>query len=243
MLRAPAVVQHRAILSRKHSSMFLHLQQVLTAEELSAIRTALETADFQDGRTTASGPARLVKNNAQLIPSQHPALQAVDVLLTQALARHQLFHASLLPRNLVPFRISRYDTGMSYGLHVDGPIMEQPPVRTDVSLTLFLNDPTEYEGGELIIRSDVGELSYKLNAGDAIAYPSQYLHRVADVRSGRRIVAVTWVQSAVRNAQQRDLLLQLNTLCSLASARDPHSEETTLAFQVYSNLVRMWCDV
>ncbi len=223
--------------------MFLHLQQVLTAEELTAIRSALATAEFQDGKSTASGPAKLVKNNAQIIPSQQPGLQMIDAILGQALSRHPLFHASLLPRTLVPFRISRYDTGMSYGMHVDGPVMEQPPVRTDVSMTIFLNNPSDYEGGELLIRSDVGDLSYKLAAGDAIAYPSQYLHRVADVRSGSRLVAVTWIQSAVRNTEQRDLLFKLNTLCSMATTRDPHSEETTLAFQVYSNLVRMWCDV
>lgn len=223
--------------------MFLHLPQVLTAEELTAIRSTLATAAFQDGKATASGPAKLVKNNAQLIPSKQPGLHLVDAILEQALARQPLFHAALMPRMLVPFRISRYDAGMSYGMHVDGPIMEQPPVRTDISMTIFLNDPSEYEGGELIIRTELGDVPYKLNAGDAITYPSQYLHRVAEVQSGSRLVAVTWIQSAVRNAAQRDLLFQVNTLCSLASARDPHSDETQLAFQVYSNLTRMWSEV
>lgn len=223
--------------------MFLHIPELLTQTELATVRQALATAEFQDGKTTASGPAQLVKNNAQLIPSQVESLRDIDTILGSALARNPLLNAVLLPRFFVPLRIGRYDTGMSYGWHVDGPLMEQaPPIRTDISLTLFLSAPHEYEGGELIIRSDVGDVPFKLNAGDAIAYPSQYLHRVAEVHSGSRLVAVTWIQSAVRDLQQRKLLFQLNTLCSMESAKAPHSEETQLAFQVYSNLMRMWCE-
>lgn len=231
------------VTSNTRFCMFLHIPSVITQEELATVRDALTTAEFQDGKATASGPAQLVKNNAQLIPSQIENLSDIDAIITQALARNPLLNAVLLPRYFVPLRISRYDVGMSYGWHVDGPIMEQaPPVRTDISLTLFLNNPNEYEGGELIIRSDLGDVPYKLNAGDAIAYPSQYLHRVAEVHTGSRLVAVTWIQSAVRDMQQRTLLFQLNTLCSMESAKAPHSDETKLAFQVYSNLVRMWCE-
>lgn len=223
--------------------MFLHIPAVLTQEELATVRHAIATAEFQDGKTTASGPAQLVKNNAQLIPSQVESLSDTNALLVSALGRNPLLNAVLLPRFFVPLRIGRYDAGMSYGWHIDGPIMEQaPPIRTDISLTLFLSEPSEYEGGELIIRSDIGDIPFKLGAGDAIAYPSQYVHRVAEVHSGSRLVVVTWIQSAVRDLQQRKLLFQLNTLCSMESAKAPHSEETLLAFQVYSNLMRMWCE-
>jgi PKHD-type hydroxylase len=141
--------------------------------------------------------------------------------------------------------VARYEPGMTYGDHVDDPIMgtSGPRFRTDVSMTIFLNPPEAYEGGELTIRTPFGDRQVKLPAGDAVIYPSSSLHKVAEVRSGERLVALTWIQSYVRDAARRELLYELNLAREGLLKEAPGSETTGYVDRSYANLLRMWADL
>ena len=139
--------------------------------------------------------------------------------------------------------ISRYKPGMQYGLHVDNALMGTgSKVRSDLSCTVFLNEPEDYEGGELTIRTHWGEQEIKLRAGEAVVYPSSSLHRVNSVTSGERIAAVTWIQSHVRSGEQREVLYDLKQIVKKLAKAAPDDPETDLAFKTYSNLLRMWSE-
>ena len=133
---------------------------------------------------------------------------------------------------------------MSYGWHVDSPLMGgNPTIRTDVGMTIFLSNPETYSGGELVIQSPSGNVSAKMKKGDAILYPTTRLHGVAPVQSGKRMVAVTWMQSAVRNADHRELLFQLKSVQESIYQQSPQSAENQILQQIYSNLMREWCEL
>ena len=224
--------------------MFIHIPQVLNPDQLHTIDKALDEAAFVDGNYSASAAAKAVKNNLQLDRENTEQRQVLEQTIMQAVSGNQLVGAALMPRRFVPPTFSRYEEGMTYGFHTDSPIMgENPAVRTDMAMTIFLSDPASYEGGELVIDSPTGRVAYKLNKGDAIVYPTNYLHAVAEVRSGVRHVAVTWIQSAIQNHSQRETLFNLNQIYAMLASRDQHSREAVLLLQTYSNLVRMWADV
>ncbi|MFN0200397.1 MAG: Fe2+-dependent dioxygenase [Bacteroidia bacterium] len=224
-------------------SHYLHLQNVLNAEELEMLRGIIEETHFIDGKLTASMTAQSVKNNLQADISNQHTLPIMQNMVANALNRCALFHEAAVPLRLYPFIFSKYENGMTYGWHVDSPIMGNPPLRTDIAMTVFLSDPDTYEGGELLIESSTGRVTYKPNAGDAVMYPCTSLHCVAPVTSGVRLAAVTWIQSAIRNPEERAALFQVKQLHNTMYAQDPLGTNTNELLQIYSNLMRMWAEV
>jgi len=221
--------------------MILCVSGVLSAEALAEIRSLLSEVPFSDGRNTAGWHARLVKENLQADKTE-PAVRA-EAIVRDALFTNPLFQAAALPRSLRPILFSRYEEGMGYGSHVDDALMgRQPPQRSDVSLTVFLSTPAEYDGGELVIESTAGEHDYKLEAGSAIFYPSTTLHRVAPVTRGARLVAVGWVQSLVRSAARREILFDLDNVRRSIFDRDGKSREFDLLCKSHANLLRLWSE-
>jgi PKHD-type hydroxylase len=224
--------------------MYLHLQQLLNAETIEIIRADLASASFADGRSTATGAAKKVKHNLQL-SRDHEITHRINRHLEAALQASYLFREVVVPRAVLPFLISMYEQGMQYGMHVDSPLMYVHPVqlRADMSMTVFLNDPSEYEGGELEIAEEPSSRLFKLNAGDAVIYSTTKLHRVREVTAGRRIVAVTWIQSLVKDAAQRELLLRMKSLQEILDRDQQGSEAHLLSQQLHSNMLRMWAEM
>jgi len=159
--------------------------------------------------------------------------------------RHPTYQQAALPHRIAAPFYARYETGMEYGEHIDDPIMGvgNDRYRSDLAMTIFLNSPDAYSGGELIIQTPFGEQSIKANAGDAVLYPATTRHRVANVTSGERLVAVTWVQSLIRDNEQRELLFQLSKTRLKMLRDDPKSEDTKRIDNTYVNLVRMWSEL
>lgn len=219
--------------------MILCISGVLTSQELARIASSLDAAVFEDGRNTAGWSARLVKNNRQLTAGSD-AHRLISDLALEAIGRNEVLQAAALPRAYRPPLVSRYETGMGYGPHVDDAIMGPPPMRTDLSYTLFLNDTDGYEGGELILEDSEGDRSYKLDAGSMVVYPSTTLHRVEPVRSGVRNVVVGWMQSLVPDPRHREILFDLYRVRNASFEKHGKSEEFDLLSKSYSNLLRLF---
>lgn len=224
--------------------MILCIGDVLTSEELNTIATQLAEAEFVDGNITAGWHARLVKHNTQL-PKGAVELEGVRSLIGAALQRHHLFQMAVRPKRIHPLLISRYEPGMAYGTHTDDALMsaQQQVLRSDISFTLFLNPPTEYQGGELVIDSTQGEQGFKLAAGSMIVYPSSTLHRVETVTEGRRLAAVSWVQSFVRDPQEREILFDLDRVRQTLFEQQGKTHEFDLLCKTHANLLRKWVEV
>lgn len=224
--------------------MLLHIPDILTREEVAQIRAALDRADWADGRETVGSLGAQVKRNQQL-PEQSPLKAEIGQHILAALARSPLFFSATLPLKTLPPRFNRYTGGGEYGFHVDGAVMRaggEGHIRSDVSCTLFLCDPDEYEGGELIVSDTYGEHEVKLPAGDAIVYPSSSLHRVAPVTRGARIASFFWVQSMVRDEGSRRVLFELDA--SIERLRASHADAAAVLqlTGVYHNLLRRWAE-
>ncbi|AFZ45367.1 2OG-Fe(II) oxygenase [Halothece sp. PCC 7418] len=224
--------------------MILCIDQVLTSEELESIHDSLAKATFVDGKLTAGWHAKLVKENQQLSRKDAVA-KSVKETVTQGLHRSQLFRMAVKPKNIRSPLISRYEEGMSYGTHVDNALMGQGNdlMRSDVSFTLFLNSPEDYDGGELVIETSQGEQSFKLNAGAMITYPSTTLHRVEPVTKGVRLVAVSWVQSLIRDPNEREILFDLETTRQAIFNKYGKTQEFDLVAKSCANLLRKWTEV
>ena len=227
--------------------MKLAIETILPLQKVQEIAGKLDRAykagRFSDGKLTANGAARRVKNNHQL-DSRSPLQKELGNQIRECLLTSEIFKVSCHPKIVKEPIFSYYNDGMEYGLHVDAAIMGKAlPIRTDLSVTVFLNNPDEYEGGELEIVTSLGVDSIKLNAGDAIVYPSTSLHCVRPVTSGTRKVAVTWLQSRVRDAEKRQILFDsFKTLNALDNVL-PGSDEAALARKNYHNLLRLWIDM
>lgn len=224
------------------SQFFLHIPALLTESELTTIEMHTSNATFIDGKITASLAAKDVKNNLQM-QTDNSVLEDIHGILNAALQQSPLFNVSALPKTIYPFVISKYIPGKYYGWHVDSPVMGNPPIRTDLAMTIFLSDPTTYEGGELLIQQAGNISSFKPAKGDAILYPCQYLHCVNEIKSGERLAAVTWIQSNVKSPEQRQLLYQLNQIHASLYQQAPNAPATNLLLQTHSNLFRMWADL
>ncbi|MEO1050435.1 MAG: Fe2+-dependent dioxygenase [Bacteroidota bacterium] len=222
--------------------MHIHVQALLKPEELAQVHELVDQGKFIDGSATASMGAKSVKKNEQLDQNDE-ATGKVQQIIRDAIDDSPLIQQAFLPNKVRTPLISRYKAGMTYGWHVDSALMDKPGIRTDLAMTVFLNNPTEYEGGELYLQTSAGQIPYKLNAGDAIVYPAVQVHGVAEVRSGHRLAAVTWIQSTIRSNEQRELLFNLSQVQAMLNQKDPNSQEATLLMQCYSNLMRMWVEV
>ena len=219
--------------------MILCIQHVLDPGQLAKLSPLLKAGAYRDGRETAGWHARLAKDNQQADPND-AGLRAVAELVGERLLQHELFALAVRPKRLAPVMISRYAEGKSYGSHTDDAMMGG--LRSDVSFSVFLNGSSEYEGGELVLERPEGEQSFKLEAGDAVVYPSTSLHRVNRVERGTRLVAVGWAQSLVRRAEQRELLFDLDTARRSLFAREGKCAEFDLLSKCVSNLLRDWAE-
>lgn len=225
--------------------MLLHVPQVLSPDELRQARGLLAGAPWADGRATAGLQSAAVKNNEQLPADGEPA-QALRTLVLRALQRHPLFFSAALPKRIFPPMFNRYGGATNtYGAHVDMAVRhtaQRQSVRTDISCTLFLADPGDYEGGELVIDDTYGSQRVKLPAGDMVLYPGTSVHRVEPVTRGHRVASFFWVESMVRSDEQRRLLFELDM--NLMRLRREHGETATAVALTgtYHNLLRMWAD-
>ena len=223
--------------------MLLHIPEVFTKHQVAELRSALDAGTWAHGANTAGPLAKLVKQNLQFSTesANYPALsQAV----MSALERHPLLMAAALPQRLLPAMFNRYICGNTYGNHVDNAIQTDSHkgerVRTDISITVFLSEPEDYEGGELMIEDTYGSHEVKLPAGDAIIYPSSSLHRVEPVISGERVASFLWAQSMVRDAWQRNMLFNLDMNLIKLRSQLGNSDEVVALTGHYHNLLRQW---
>jgi PKHD-type hydroxylase len=229
--------------------MLLHIPEVLTQAELTQLRQSLDAAGWTDGRETVGAQGAQVKRNEQL-PEVSPLRSELGQVVLSALARNPLYFAAALPLRTLAPRFNRYQGGGEYGFHIDGSVMlANPPgashshVRSDISCTLFLCEPEEYDGGELVVSDTYGEHEVKLPAGDMVIYPSSSLHKVQAVTRGARLASFFWVQSMVRDDAQRRLLFDMDT--SIESLRQTNADAQAVLklTGIYHNLLRRWAEV
>ncbi len=224
--------------------MLLTIPDVLSSNQLDNVRQLLTQANYVDGRLSAGKTARKVKKNHELAADSSLHGQLNQIVMN-SLVNHPLFQAAVLPHRVATPFYARYQPGETYGQHVDDPVMGpmQARYRTDVSTTLFINGPDDYDGGEIVIHSQLGEQKFKLAAGSAITYPSGSLHHVAEVTRGTRLVAVTWIQSLVRDAEKRELLFNLHKTREALQKKYPEDDEVVKIDHTYINLMRMWSEI
>jgi len=218
--------------------MFLELPDVLSSPEMDRLRAIAANARFVEGRL--SNPHSKVKNNLQ-IDHADPAYAESSKLMALALQRSEPFRDFAFPRVVAPPMLARYTHGMNYGVHSDAPTMmvASGPLRSDLSCTLFLNDPASFEGGELVIQLGARVVSFKGAAGSAVVYPSNTLHEVRPVTSGERLVGLTFIESAIRDPAKRDILYQLNEVAALEGFNMSWENRTRLQ-HARNNLMRLW---
>ena len=218
-------------------------ENVLTSEELVSVREFLADASFVDGKYSAADYVVDRKDNLQLEPGAE-GLDLVGRVVIDALLRNAVFQAWAKPLHLTPPIFSKYQPGMHYGAHVDAAVLGGgTPLRSDLSITLFLSDPESYEGGELAIEVPGGTQRIKLPAGNIVVYPTQAVHQVCKVAQGERLVAVLWVQSMIRDPHIRQTLFDLEAATTSVSEQQPESQETLLLQKSLSNLQRYFTDI
>jgi len=224
--------------------MLLTVPGVLKPDELALVRSWLAGVNFVDGKASAGAAARRVKHNLEAERGAG-ALERLDEIVMGALARHPVYRGGALPLHAATPLYIRYAPDMAYGEHLDDPIMGAGGVmyRSDVAVTVFLSAPEDYDGGELVIRGASGAQTVKLPAGDAVLYPAGTIHRVSPVTRGERLVAVTWVQSVVRDPVKRELLYGLNLAREKLLQDAPGAEATAQVNAAYLNLIRMWSEL
>lgn len=219
--------------------MFYTLDNILNRDDLKRIHEMLPSIEFEDGKATAGWAAKAVKNNLQAHVASHQDLQQ---LIKQRLMQHPMFGLAAMPARLSSLILSKYEPRMAYGLHMDDALMELGRIRTDLAFTIFISDPESYEGGELTLDDDSMARTYKLAAGSAILYSASYLHGVTPVSSGARFAIVGWVQSLVRDNQQRQILYDLSLVRQSLHAKDAASADFARVSRSTGNLLRMWVE-
>ena len=226
--------------------MLIGIPNVLTAEQIAEARKILDAAEWVDGKVTAGPQAAKVKDNSQ-IPTDHPAARQLGEMILTALSRNSLFTQAAHPFRLLPPMFSRYSGGQQFGTHVDNSIRQIPGtmhrLRADLSATLFLAAPEEYDGGELCVEDAYGVKSVKLPPGHMVLYPSTSQHHVTPVTRGTRLVSFFWIQSMIRDDAQRTLLYDLDV--SIQRLKRDHPEHPSIGklTGVYHNLLRLWAEV
>ena len=226
--------------------MLLHVPGVLTPAQVREMRPALDAATWVDGRETVGEQGAKVKQNRQL-PEFSPVGRDLGKTILAALAKNPTFFSAALPLRFVPPLFNRYEGGENYGLHVDGSVRSVPgtglQLRTDLSCTLFLADPEEYEGGELVVMDTYGTHEVKLPAGDLILYPSSSVHKVEPVTRGVRVCSFFWVQSMVRDDARRAMLTELDQTIQRLRQQIGDSRDVVSLTSHYHNLLRMWAEL
>ncbi len=226
--------------------MLLQIPDVLTAEQVAHARHLLDTANWVDGRVTAGHQSTQVKDNLQL-PEDHPVARELGDMILEALQRNALFVSAALPLRVFPPLFNRYRGGQSFGNHVDNAIRQISGtplrIRTDLSATLFLGEPEEYDGGELVVEDTYGVHSVKLPSGHMVLYPSTSLHHVRPVTRGARVASFFWIQSMLRDDGDRTLLFDLDTAIQRLTVDMADHPAAVQLTAVYHNLLRRWADL
>ncbi len=226
--------------------MLITIKALLSPLEVKQFREHLDKAHWQDGQITAGSLSSSVKNNQQIDPESEVAISLGNHILKK-LGHHAAFISAALPDKIYPPKFNRYAQGESYGPHIDGSIMmipnSQQSLRSDLSVTLFLTEPDEYEGGELTIETEFGQQQVKLASGDMIMYPSSSLHHVTPVISGVRTSAFFWIQSMINSTEKRDLLYDLDQSIQTLMKCGSDQKALTQLTGVYHNLIRQWGQV
>ncbi|MGH8444577.1 MAG: Fe2+-dependent dioxygenase [Solimonas sp.] len=226
--------------------MLLQIPDVLSSEQLARCRQLLDAADWVDGNVTSGHQSARAKANLQ-IPEEHAAAREMGAMILQALSRNPRFIAGALPQHVFPPLFNRYGVGQTFGTHVDNAVRQHRAsglrIRTDLSATLFLAAPEEYDDGELIIEDTYGRHSVKLPAGHLVLYPASSLHHVTPVTRGSRLASFFWIQSMVRDDGERSLLLELDKAIQRVAADLPEHPALVQLTGVYHNLLRRWADV
>lgn len=217
--------------------MILHLSHCLSEVDLEAIKATINDVSFHDGQSTAGRAAIQVKQNQQ---ADMVEVAGILKLVEQRLHTNDLFMQVAYPQQFGRLLLSRYQSGMRYGTHVDEALINNQ--RTDISFTLFLSDPNQYKGGELVLEDSSGERSWKLDAGDLLIYPSTYLHRVNEVTEGERLVIVGWVTSRIRDPNQREILFDLEQSLREEFNQNGKTAQYDRLSRVRNNLLRQWLD-
>lgn len=225
--------------------MLLQIPDVLTPEQVALALQRLDDAAWVNGRVTAGHQSARVKDNGQL-PEEHPVARELGDMILKSLGRNPLFLSAALPLRVFPPLFNRYESGQAFGSHVDNAIRHAANgvrLRTDLSATLFLSDPDDYEGGELLVEDTYGVHSVKLQAGHMVLYPSTSLHNVQPVTRGTRLASFFWIQSMVREDSERTLLFDLDTAIQRLTVDLPDHPAAVQLTAVYHNLLRRWADV
>jgi PKHD-type hydroxylase len=226
--------------------MLLQIPDILDADQVASARRALENADWVDGRVTAGHQSARAKDNLQ-VPEDDPVARKIGETILAALQRNPLFISAALPLRVFPPLFNCYRGGQSFGNHVDNAIRRVAstgmPIRTDLSATLFLAEPDEYQGGELLIEDTYGVHAVKLPAGHMVVYPSSSLHNVQPVTQGARLAAFFWIQSMIRDDGERTLLFDLDTAIQRLTVDLPDPPAALQLTSVYHNLLRRWAAV
>jgi PKHD-type hydroxylase len=227
--------------------MLICIPDVLSPEEVAYCRSVMARAPWADGKATAGAQSATVKNNLQ-IPLDAPEGQELGKLILRALGKNPMFISAALPKAILPPMFNRYGPGQNFGVHVDNAIRVIPQtgerIRTDLSMTVFFSDPSDYEGGELVIETLYGSQEVKLPAGHMVLYPSTSLHQVMPVTRGERISSFFWLQSMIRDEAHRTMLFDLDQTIQQMSAGtgadNPHAVKLT---GIYHNLIRAWAEL
>lgn len=227
--------------------MLITIPDVLSHEEVAQIRAVLDATEWQDGKLTAGSQAAIAKRNQQIDPRSETAFRLGQVILS-ALSANGVFLSAALPRTILPPMFNRYETGEDFGIHVDNAIRINPAtgdsLRTDLSATLFLSEPDEYDGGVLSIETEYGAQEVKLPAGHMVLYPSTSLHCVTPVTRGARIASFFWLQSMVRDEGERSLLFDLDQTIQQVSADKGAGHSLCVSLTgIYHNLIRRWAQI
>ena len=226
--------------------MLLHVPDVLSPDQVAETRRLLDTAEWVDGNVTAGHQSSRTKDNMQ-VPEDHPVARQLGDMILKALQRSGLFISAALPLKVFPPLFNRYQGGQAFGTHVDNAIRQVSGtphrVRTDLSATLFLSDPSEYDGGELSVEDTYGVHSVKLPAGHLVLYPASSLHHVTPVTRGARVASFFWIQSMIREDAARTLLFDLDNCIQGLSREQPDHPAAVQLTGIYHNLLRRWADV
>ncbi|MCW2388754.1 PKHD-type hydroxylase [Sphingobium sp. B11D3B] len=226
--------------------MLIPIPEVLDGPTLAKVRDLIDSSAWVDGNVTSGHQSALAKNNLQL-PEEAPQAQQAGEIIRDALGRNPLFIAAALPLKIFPPLFNSYAGGQSFGVHVDNAVRIQAGtgfrVRSDLSMTIFLERPEAYDGGELTVETQFGVQQVKLPAGHAVLYPSSSLHRVEPVTRGRRVASFFWLQSMIRDDGERQILFDLDSsIQQLAATLGQGHAEVIRMTGVYHNLLRRWAD-